>query len=211
MDGTGYTYKSFDETKSIFVHVPKCAGISVCKALYGNLAGGHMTLGGYATVFEPKSLHSYFKFTFVRNPYSRLVSAFHFLRQGGMNEADKRWFEKELAEYGDFQSFVRGWLNTDNVMKYWHFMPQHHFLIDPRGLVSLDYVGRMETLDDDFAYVASKLHSPAVLPKSNGSSHASYQSYYDEETKDIVSEVYSRDLNMLGYDFDGFAEKALSL
>ena len=103
-----YTYKSFDETQSIFVHVPKCAAVSVCKTLYGNLAGGDMTLAGYAAIFEPKALRSYFKFTFVRNPFSRLVSAFDFLQKGFINDADKAWFESELAGYSDFQSFVRG-------------------------------------------------------------------------------------------------------
>lgn len=40
----GGSYKLFDDSRSIFAHVPKCAGISVNKALYGNLAGGHTTL-----------------------------------------------------------------------------------------------------------------------------------------------------------------------
>lgn len=47
------SYKPFDEKKAIFVHIPKCAGVSVNKALFGNLAGGHTTLDQYINVYEP--------------------------------------------------------------------------------------------------------------------------------------------------------------
>lgn len=206
VDAAGYTYKSFDETKSIFIHVPKCAGVSVCKALYGNLAGGHMTLAGYMNVFEPKALQRYFKFTFVRNPYDRLVSAFHFLQQGGMNDADRGWYERELGEYDDFGNFVRGWLTPDNIYKYWHFMPQHHFMWDPAEKIRVDYLGRFERLDTDFKYIADRLGCAATLPKSNSSARKSYKDYYDDETKEIVGAVYRQDLELIGYDFDGIVE-----
>lgn len=42
-----YSYKPFDDNKAIFIHIPKCAGVSVNKALFGNLAGGHTTLEDY--------------------------------------------------------------------------------------------------------------------------------------------------------------------
>ena len=38
----GYSLKSFDEYKCIFVHIPKCAGISLTRSLFGNLAGGQI-------------------------------------------------------------------------------------------------------------------------------------------------------------------------
>ncbi|MFT6834552.1 MAG: hypothetical protein ACJA0H_000583, partial [Francisellaceae bacterium] len=55
-DFNGYGFKSFDEKKAIFVHIPKCAGISVCKSLFGNLGGGHNTLEQYTYIFSPKEL-----------------------------------------------------------------------------------------------------------------------------------------------------------
>ena len=58
----GFSYEPFDRTRSIFVHVPKCAGISISRALYGNLGGGHTTFNEYATIFEPHAFRRYFKF-----------------------------------------------------------------------------------------------------------------------------------------------------
>ena len=77
-----------------------------------------MTLKEYSTVFEPATFQSYFKFTFVRNPYDRLVSAFHYLKQGGMNEKDKAFKEQELSSFENFGDFVRNWITSENIWKY---------------------------------------------------------------------------------------------
>src|SRR5579864_4267416 len=49
----GYTFRPFDEHRCIFVHIPKCAGVSICTSLFGNLAGGHTDLRTYELVFSP--------------------------------------------------------------------------------------------------------------------------------------------------------------
>ncbi len=75
----------------IFIHIPKCAGVSVCQSLFGNLGPGHLTLRQHQEVLDSRTFDSMFKFSFVRNPWDRLVSAFYFLKQGGYNEADANW------------------------------------------------------------------------------------------------------------------------
>src|SRR5690242_8686296 len=74
--------RPFIRTNSIFVHVPKAAGVSIARALYGDLGMGHMTLAEYRTVFRQRAFDKMFKFAFVRNPFDRLHSAYHFLRAG---------------------------------------------------------------------------------------------------------------------------------
>ena len=76
----GYSYQGFDEKRAIFIHIPKCAGVSVAQALFGNLAGGHATLDKYLNVFEAHCIEEYFLFTIVRNQWDRLVSAYFFLK-----------------------------------------------------------------------------------------------------------------------------------
>src|SRR5271165_1269962 len=49
----GTSLKPFDDTRTIFVHIPKCAGTSVSKALFGNFSGGHLTFDEYLNHFEP--------------------------------------------------------------------------------------------------------------------------------------------------------------
>ena len=47
---TGNSYKPFDQNQCIFVHIPKAAGVSVCRSLFGNLAGEHTTIQIYQSI-----------------------------------------------------------------------------------------------------------------------------------------------------------------
>ena len=80
-DSESNMLKVFDEKKCIFFHIPKTAGISLVKALFGDLDWGHRDVNYYINVFDKKRFNDYFKFTFVRNPYDRLFSAYSFLKK----------------------------------------------------------------------------------------------------------------------------------
>lgn len=203
----GYSFNPFVDTRSIFVHIPKCAGISVNKALYGCLAGGHTTLQQYLTTFDPRTLDQLFKFTIVRNPWDRVVSAYHFLQHGGFDEHDRQWFQRELSHYTDFSDFVRRWLNRDNVWTWNHFKPQHHFMLERRNRMTLDFIGYFENLAADFEYIAERVNPGATLPALNRCDHLSYEHYYTEETRAIVADVYAEDIKALGYTFDNSSLK----
>ena len=129
------------------------------------------------------------------------VSAFHYLKSGGMNEGDRAFSQKELSSYNDFGDFVRGWLNEFNVWKWYHFQPQWHFITQSHGKVKMDFIGRFERIDEDLAIVSRQLGVPAGLTKTNSSRHAGYRSLYDSETRKIVGRVYARDIEQLGYEF----------
>ena len=198
----GYSLKPFDDQRSIFIHVPKCAGVSINRALFGCLGGGHRTLNDYLLIFEPKAVIDYFKFTIVRNPWDRLVSAYFFLKGGGLNENDRNWYNRELCEFSSFDDFVKGWLNKENIWKWYHFMPQYHFILDRQRRVSLDFVGFIENIKDDFMFIAKRIGATSSLPQSNEGSHGSYMTYYTTELCDIVADVYEEDIKLLGYNFD---------
>lgn len=198
----GYSYKPFIDTKSIFIHIPKCAGVSVNNALYGNLAGGHLMLSQYVYIFTAAELQTYFKFTVVRNPWDRLVSAFHFLKKGGMNESDKRWAEDNLKGIDDFSTFVKGWLTRDKVDSYYHFIPQWKYFLHVHKDLKVDYFAFLENLDEDFHYIAKKIGATTSLSASNKSKHHDYKDYYDDEMISIVAEIYKEDIELLGYSFD---------
>jgi len=197
-----YSYKPFDDKKVIFVHIPKCAGVSINRILFGNLAGGHTTIEEYLNIFEPKYIIDYFKFTIVRNPWDRLVSSYFFLKQGGFNEYDRTWFEEELSVFSDFNEFVKKWVNKSNIWKWHHFRPQYHYIIDKSGKIELDFIGFLENIDEDFAYITNHMGISCRLPELNRSEHDTYMRYYSNETRDIVAEVYAEDIKLLGYNFD---------
>ena len=201
-DASSYSYKPFDDTRSIFVHIPKCAGTSIVTSLYGCLAGGHTTFEEYLTVFEPENINAYFKFTVVRNPWDRLVSAFHFLKAGGANDKDRLWAEKELSLYESFDDFARHWLCEENIWKYHHFRPQNHYLTVGNRKLTLDFIARFENLEADFGVMAKKLGKNCALPQVNSTDRSSYQQYYNPKTADIVANVYAEDIKLLEYSFD---------
>lgn len=203
----GFSLKTYDTYQCIFVHVPKCAGSAVVESLFGREAGapGHLTMSEYIGIFSPSKLNRYFKFTTVRNPWARVVSAYTFLKKGGLNPRDKAWGETYLAPYPNFKSFVKGWLTRENIYKKHHFMPQHHFLLaeNHTDLSHFDFVAYVENLEQDFAKITAALGlNQADLLLTNATTRKKhFTEYYDEETKKIVSQVYAKDIHLLGYDF----------
>jgi hypothetical protein len=194
----------FDERRCIFVHIPKCAGISVVKSLFGDFDCGHTSLKRYQIMFGPAEFNRYFKFTVVRNPFDRLVSAYLFMKKGGINEKDKRWAERNLAPYADFDAFVKGWVNRRNIWSGLHFRPQTSFICVKKNLPGLDFVGYLENLPADFDFICRKLQikSSLVEANRNRSREENYTEYYTDETRAIVAAAYADDLRVLGYNFD---------
>lgn len=187
--------------RCIFVHVPKTAGSSVARTLFG-VDSRHVPYFEFERA-NPAKFRAYFKFAFVRNPWDRLVSSYFFLQRGGMNEVDRAWAAENLAAHPTFDNFVHEWLTDENAMRFPHFRPQAFYLAGPDGKVMMDFVGRFEAIGDDFAEVVRRLGRETVLPVSNKSEHAHYSTYYDDETRRIVGRVYARDAEIFGYRFDG--------
>jgi len=204
----GYSYLPFDRSKSIFVHIPKGAGVSICQSLYGNLAGGHASVSEYQIIFSKIEYENYFKFTFVRNPWDRVFSAYNFLKKGGMTEEDRRWAELELNDFDTFHDFVILGLRRRSIREWIHFLPQTDLLFLPgRDRLEVDFLGYFENIQNDFQCIARKLgvDGPIILASKNETSvgnKLNFQEYYTDQTKAIVAEVYRRDIKCFGYNFD---------
>src|SRR5690242_14850320 len=153
--GRGLYQGDPNRLRCIFVHVPKTAGTSIARALLGSHTG-HVPYFEYERA-NPRKFRSYFKFAFVRNPWDRLVSAYFFLQNGGLNEVDRAWAAQHLAAYPTFDMFVRQGLGIDSIMRFPHFRPQSYYVADRRGKVMVDFLGRYENLVSDFAEVAGRL------------------------------------------------------
>jgi hypothetical protein len=163
--------------KCIFIHVPKTGGTSIedffARELRlpdedrGSLLVGpnpdpnrgprrlsHLTAEdflkfGYVTqdLFD-----AYFKFGFVRNPWDRVVSIYKYLRIGG-----------------DFKKFACDVLPNSLWTSYYGYFvrPQYDFLYDDSGRCLVDFVGRFETIVEDFDKVRKRLHLKGALPHKN--------------------------------------------
>lgn len=197
-----FSLRGFDERRAIFVHIPKAAGTSVALSLFGELPY-HYTAGHYRVIFGRRTYRRYFKFAFVRNPWDRLYSAYHYLRAGGWNDADKAWAEANLARFTSFDQFVLEWLTRERLASYMHFHTQASFICDWRGRPIIDHLGYFETLEEDFRLIAARLGVDAALGHVNRSDRKDYRAAYSSAAMERVAEVYREDIEAFGYDFDG--------
>lgn len=190
------------EDRFIFVHIPKCAGTSIRQSLQGR-ATGHRALDGYRTMLGDELFNECFKFTFVRNPWDRLVSAFYFLKNKDL-KSNQKWAKEHLSDFETFDAFVHGWVNRETIWTYSHFRPQFQFLCLEGTLPAVDFIGFYENLADDFRLIANRLGKQALLAEENKNSLRTrdYRACYNDDTRRIVAEAYAEDIELFGYSFD---------
>lgn len=206
------TLTPFRNTQSIFVHVPKSAGISIGYSLYGRKTGDHRTIADYKLCFKKDEFKSFFKFTFVRNPWDRLVSAYLYMKNGGRNKEDYDWSTKVLSPYKNFEEFVIGWLKEENIRQGLHFRPQYEFLCSKGSTIEVDFIGHFENIANDYDYIKSKIGMGRELGCYNktGNKKKDYRRYYTGRTKEIVEYIYREDIKLFGYDFNNRSLKCHS-
>ncbi|MDB2347376.1 sulfotransferase family protein [Verrucomicrobiales bacterium] len=162
MRGRGVYGDYADENRCVFIHIPKTAGTSVVKALFGS-SSRHIPWEEFHRT-NGRKFSDYYKFAFVRNPWDRLLSAYLFLKRGGMNPTDAAWAKECLGQYNDFESFVHEWVSVENIESWVHFIPQYKWIYDDQETLQMDYVGRMESIGEDFQTVAKRLGRNVELP-----------------------------------------------
>ncbi|RON44887.1 sulfotransferase [Pseudomonas frederiksbergensis] len=193
--------KSFAQHACLFIHVPKCAGSSVCAALFDDWSPGHLPLYWYEEQF-PEQFADSFKFAFVRDPLERAYSAYAFLRGNELGRRDQA-AQKLVNQYRDFDDFVARWLHPETISRQLHFAAQTDFLTDSLGHLALDFIGYQEHLARDFALVCEQLKHPAALPHINSSQQRQprlARDFCSVRTRRLVRRVYQRDYEMLGYE-----------
>ena len=142
----------------LFIHVPKCGGTSI-EAQMG-FTHDHRSAVYFRTA-DPAFFAKAWKFSIARNPYDRLVSAFHHFkrldrpRQDPLSKGQKRsrtqiWSVEVLGSCPDFATFVDRLADTafrERMLAWVHFQPQWYFLCDRSGRVLVDEVAHLESLD----------------------------------------------------------------
>lgn len=189
----------FDQFECIFIHVPKCAGSSVATSLFGSTPTGHLPLYWYEKQFKER-FDEYFKFGFVRDPLHRALSAYRYLLQNP-EPRDRAAYEL-VSRYSRFDTFIDGWLHSDNICKQIHFAPQHHFLQNSMGQIAVDFIGRQEHLEADFAMLCEQLGVSAQLDHLNRSPGSNYKTaaLCSVASRKRIREVYARDYELFAYD-----------
>jgi len=158
--------------------------------MHGRGARNHRILLHY---YANQGFENTYKFTIVRNPWDRMVSAFHHVRQG------KNYPVIGLDE--NFKDFVKTRFRKRGVKIDPHFHHQHPNIMF-EGKVFVDFIGRFENLEEDWKIIAAKIGCSPDLPHRNKGNHKPYKHYYDEECFEIVSQIYKDDIRLLGYTYE---------
>lgn len=179
--------------KCIFIHINKCGGTSIDTLFNGKFSGHEKALDYKKS--RPKEFNTYFKFTFIRNPWDRVVSFYHYQIKRG-------WNYYPFDETIPFKEFVKNWLINMPGQTELNTYSCYDWISDQNDKLIIDYVGRFENFQEDFNTICDKIGiSHLQLPHENKSNHKHYTEYYDEETKQIVAEKYEKDIVYFGYEF----------
>jgi len=193
----------FDKNNALFIHIPKSAGRSIVRGLFDVKSVEHAPADWYQQL-DAEKFDRYFKFTFVRNPWDRAVSAYTYLCRGGSAaSADDEHWAKFVRGFESFDDFACRWMSEKNIGRNALFTPQVTFLEDIFGQVNMDFIGRFENLEEGFNSVAARLNISAQLPHLNQSRNEPYQAFYTAESRTIIERLYARDIAEFDYHFDG--------
>ena len=204
-----FSLRAFDENQCIFVHITKSAGTSLAKSLFGYLPY-HYSASQYRVIYGRNTFNHYYKFTFVRNPWDRLYSAYSYLKDGGWNEKDKQWYQDNLNGVANFEDFVINWLSLERLNSHIHFWPQSRFICDCWGKPIIDELFYFESIGQDFQKIKERLGSNAELMHTNRSRRQSYKQAYTQKSIEKVAQLYATDIANFGYSFDGLNRKSIN-
>ena len=203
----------------LYNRIPKAANTTLMSALYQDyfdesLSSNEVAGRGKSFHAVPSELREekvdevqkLYKFTFVRNPYSRILSAY--LGKIGQPESRKEYRRKTPAlfrKFGDnpsFEDFCK-YLAEGGAYDNKHWAPQISLLIFPPE--EFDFIGKIENLSQDFEQVISNV--PALegneIPGRVGTTTSAsdkLDQYYDKEKYDLIYELYREDFQRFGYD-----------
>ena len=133
---------------------------------------------------------TFFTFAFVRNPWDWQVSLYNFvLKDPGHRQHQ---FIKSMS---NFDEYIR-WRCAEEVRL------QKDFIFLAGDKQAVDFIGRYENLDGDFAAICKRIGITATLPWLNVSRTKPYQEYYTPETIDLVRKAFAPDIALFGYNFE---------
>ena len=149
---------------------------------------GHVTLRQVRACLPRDVWEGYFKFAVVRNPYDRFVSVCAFLnRDNPVYPGNEMFFRKDAMRRGKSR-------------RHMLMRPQVELLVDEKGRLGMDFIGRYETLDESFARACRMAGLPKLkLSRVNASEHAAYPACYDEALLEAVTDFYREDFELLHY------------
>ncbi len=159
--------------------------------------------------FRPFTESDWFTFSFVRNPFERLVSCYE-----SKFHSDRLRNSRALARKSfEFDSYMNGYMQKDRGFAYFikqisripwrldntHFCVQYHRLVGEDGNPLVKFVGRMENLEEDYEPIRQK-YGFSPLKVYNKSNHGDWRDYYTTKLVNMVYKKYKLDIEYFNYE-----------
>lgn len=207
------------EKRFIFFYIPKVASTSIkkalAKALFDKNINARVHTFWFDEVIDVKKgeYPDYFKFTFVRNPWDRIVSCYSdkILHEDVTNYKYKNGvFRRYVRKYKHlfyrgmpFEEFVRVISRIPDERADRHFRSQRSFIIDENDNILVDFIGKFEALSGDLAVLCEKtgLENMHFFHENKSKRGKDYRDLYTEETKRLIEERYKDDIELFHYRF----------
>ena len=154
----------------------------------------------------------YFVFTFVRNPYEKLYSAYLYLKRKLQEHPAKdkiRNTYENQTFFTNFLCFIKNRNNVNNISYFHAFIPQYEQMLNYSNSICVNYIGRTETLTEDLLNILTILNisdikhikEVATNLKLNSSDHEREPilDVYDEESFHFVNDYFRKDFEIFGY------------
>lgn len=142
------------EKKLIFIHIPKNAGTSIIKAMGIENLYMDKTIEEYKEHYQDY-WNKYKKFTVVREPIDRFISAYKFARMdesGWFSATGQEGLEKhqhyELCNQMDINEYTKYIYNNPEQFNRW-IIPQTFIISNKNNKLEIDYYVRYENLLED--------------------------------------------------------------
>ncbi len=161
----------------------------------------HMSAPRVRTLLGRSVFERYAKITTVRNPYSRMVSLFHFTR-----DIDHERIAG--APFREVQQTFRDWVQSKG--------PSHNLgKLTIKGRYIIDHVLFFERITEDFGALAEALgRSDLTLPRYKmgyNKRPEPWRDYYDDRSRAAVARQSAFELAFFGYAFESDAANPPSL
>ena len=208
--------------KYLFFAMPKTGSSFLCSLLTQKL-GDEIVIQNHAALERDGRIYvrgldsaHLWRFCFVRNPYSRFVSAYRWLispRGKMLNKYDVK-ARNAILQYGSLRDFCLNLeeftSNPDNSPI--HFYPQYKWITNDNGKLTMDYVGKYETMDESWKFITSKLlidyqpinnkHRYSLKYKLKHMKNKLFDLFHPYRDVPLVHDFYKKDFELFGYSDD---------
>ena len=181
-----YNFKTIQFADNLFSHLKENGSLKYFKRYIH-----HDELN----VMTEEKWNNYYKFTIIRNPYDRIVTAWKFLKS-----------EKKMDDI-TFEDFLNEYSKCNDYVFTCAFTSQYKHLLDENNEIKINYICKTENINEDLVNVLTKLgceikHQTAIMGGSvfNGKNeNENYCNFYNQQTIELVNNYFKDDFDNFNF------------